>query len=135
MNLTSLLVLTTLFISVSGSLPQTAYIKMVDVWLIFAQAVPWVEVLLHTWIDASRTEGEGGREINNHGKSITVGGKDDKEIYMSTANSQSFTPALTPDVPDSNLSKNMERVQASICPCCAVQCPPCLVRVFANFDR
>ena len=43
-NLTSLLVLTTLFISVSGSLPQTAYIKMVDVWLIFAQAVPWVEV-------------------------------------------------------------------------------------------
>ena len=36
-NLTSLLVLTTLFISVAGSLPQTAYIKMVDVWLIFAQ--------------------------------------------------------------------------------------------------
>jgi len=110
-NLTSLLVLTTLFISVSGSLPQTAYIKMVDVWLIFAQAVPWVEVLLHTWIDTSRTEGEGGREINNHGKSITVGGKDDKEIYMSTDNGQSFTPALTPDVPESNLSKNMERVQ------------------------
>ena len=108
---------------------------MVDVWLIFAQAVPWVEVLLHTWIDASRTEGEGGREINNHGKSITVGGKDDKEIYMST--SQSFTPALTPDVPDSNLSKNMERVQASICLCClAVQFAgrPGLLQVFANFD-
>ena len=45
-NLTSLLVLTTLFISVSSSLPQTAYIKMVDVWLIFAQVVPWIEVLL-----------------------------------------------------------------------------------------
>ena len=36
-NLTSLLVLTTLFISVAGSLPQTAYVKMVDIWLIFAQ--------------------------------------------------------------------------------------------------
>ena len=55
-NLTSLLVLTTLFISVSSSLPQTAYvkmpqtayIKMVDVWLIFAQVVPWIEVLLNT---------------------------------------------------------------------------------------
>ena len=46
MNLTSLLVLTTLFISVSGALPQTAYVKMVDVWLIFAQVVPWIEVLL-----------------------------------------------------------------------------------------
>ena len=45
-NLTSLLVLTTLFISVSSSLPQTAYVKMVDVWLIFAQVVPWIEVLL-----------------------------------------------------------------------------------------
>ena len=36
-NLTALLVLTTLFISVSESLPPTAYLKMVDVWLIFAQ--------------------------------------------------------------------------------------------------
>ena len=43
-NLTSLLVLTTLFISVSSALPSTAYVKMVDVWLIFAQLVPWVEV-------------------------------------------------------------------------------------------
>ena len=43
-NLTSLLVLTTLFISVSGSLPQTAYVKMVDIWLIFAQVIPWIEV-------------------------------------------------------------------------------------------
>jgi hypothetical protein len=34
-NLTSLLVLTTLFISVSNSLPNTAYIKMIDIWLIF----------------------------------------------------------------------------------------------------
>ena len=41
-NLTSLLVLTTLFISVAGSLPQTAYVKMVDIWLIFAQ----VDVLM-----------------------------------------------------------------------------------------
>ena len=74
-NLTSLLVLTTLFISVSGSLPQTAYVKMVDVWLIFAQVVPWIEVLLHTLIDWMRTEDEEeGREINHHGKTITVGG-------------------------------------------------------------
>jgi hypothetical protein len=31
-NLTSLLVLTTLFISVSNSLPRTAYIKLIDIW-------------------------------------------------------------------------------------------------------
>ena len=45
-NLTALLVLTTLFISVSSALPSTAYVKMVDVWLIFAQLIPWVEVRL-----------------------------------------------------------------------------------------
>ena len=38
-NLTSLLVLSTLFTSVSSGLPQTANVKMVDVWLIFAQVV------------------------------------------------------------------------------------------------
>ena len=51
---------------------------MVDVWLIFAQVVPWVEVLLHTLVDWMRTdeeEGEEGREINHHGKTITVGGR------------------------------------------------------------
>ena len=53
-NLTSLLVLTTLFISVSQSLPPTAYVKMIDIWLIFAQLVPFAEVLLHTWMDSLR---------------------------------------------------------------------------------
>ena len=43
-NLTSQLVLTTLFISVSQSLPPTAYVKMIDVWLIFSQLIPFVEV-------------------------------------------------------------------------------------------
>ena len=43
-NLTSLLVLTTLFISVSKSLPPTAYVKMIDVWLIFSQLIPFAEV-------------------------------------------------------------------------------------------
>ena len=73
-NLTSLLVLTTLFISVSSSLPQTAYVKMVDVWLIFAQVLPWVEVLLHTLIDWVRFEEENGRQVNHHGRTINVGG-------------------------------------------------------------
>ena len=40
-----------------------------------------LEVLLHTVIDWMRTEeGEGeGREINHHGKSITVGWKQDTD--------------------------------------------------------
>ncbi len=45
-NLTSLLVLTTLFISVSSSLPETSYIKMMDVWLLMCLFIPFSEVLL-----------------------------------------------------------------------------------------
>ena len=71
-NLTSLLVLTTMFTSVSASLPETAYIKMIDVWLIFAQLIPFVEVILHTYMDSLRDDEE--RDINHHGTTIKVSG-------------------------------------------------------------
>ena len=51
-NLTCMLVLVTLFISVSDSLPKTSYIKMMDVWLIFNLILPFVEVLLHTYMES-----------------------------------------------------------------------------------
>jgi len=70
-NLTALLVLTTLFISVSGTLPTTSYVKLVDIWLIFSQAVPFIEVLLHTWMDTKKNDEL--REINHHGVSRSVG--------------------------------------------------------------
>ena len=53
-NLTALLVLTTLFISISGNLPPTAYIKMVDVWLIFNLIIPFVLIVIHTYMDTLR---------------------------------------------------------------------------------
>ena len=77
-NLTALLVLTTLFISVSQSLPPTSYVKMIDVWLIFTQMIPFMEVLLHTWMDSHRVSED--REINHHGKTLTVGDVDDKQV-------------------------------------------------------
>ena len=84
-NLTSQLVLTTLFISVSQSLPPTAYVKMIDIWLIFSQLIPFVEVLLHTYMDALRDDEE--REINHHGTPLEVssdGGiaKDEEELFQ-----------------------------------------------------
>ena len=53
-NVTILLVLTTLFISVSNSLPKTAYIKMIDTFLIFSLFMPFIEVLIHTALDMLR---------------------------------------------------------------------------------
>ena len=47
-NLTTMLVMTTIFISKMEGLPSTAYMKMIDIWLIFCQLVPFVEVVLFT---------------------------------------------------------------------------------------
>ena len=53
-NLTVMLVLTSMLISVVESLPQTAYIKMVEIWLIFNLLLPFTDVILHTIIDCLR---------------------------------------------------------------------------------
>ena len=45
-NLTIMLVMTTIFIGEMQMLPSTAYIKMVDIWLVFCQLVPFFEVIL-----------------------------------------------------------------------------------------
>ena len=82
-NLTALLVLTTLFISVSGTLPTTSYVKMVDVWLIFSQAIPFMEVLLHTWMDTKKNDSE--REINHHGESRPVAKQENNFIKTKVA--------------------------------------------------
>ena len=46
LNLTNMLVMTTIFISVMEKLLITSYPKMVDFWLIFCQLVPFTEVRL-----------------------------------------------------------------------------------------
>ena len=45
---------------------------MIDVWLIFNLLIPFLEVLMHTYMDSLRSEGE-EREINHHGRTMTVG--------------------------------------------------------------
>ena len=41
-SLTSMLVMYTLYQSISGTLPQTSYLKMIDVWLLFGLMLPFV---------------------------------------------------------------------------------------------
>ena len=80
-NLTCMLVLVTMFISISSSLPKTAYIKMVDYWLIFTLLLPFVEVILHTYMETLNEEED--REINHHGVAMTVGGDNDEKSVRS----------------------------------------------------
>ena len=75
-----MLVLTTMFINVSNSLPKTSYMKMIDVWLLFNLLYPFIVVLIHTYMDTLRNDEE--REINHHGKTIQV--KDENEDKENT---------------------------------------------------
>ena len=53
-NLTTMLVLTTIFISKMEGLPPTSDIKMIDIWLVLCQMVPFVEVVLLTAMEYQR---------------------------------------------------------------------------------
>ena len=71
-NLTTMLVMTTIFISKMDGLPPTSAIKMIDIWLIMCQLVPFSEVVLLTAIEYNSggeqgTNGEKTKTINHHG--------------------------------------------------------------------
>ena len=55
-NLTTMLVMTTIFISKMEGLPPTSDIKMIDIWLILCQMVPFAEVILLTAMEYHREE-------------------------------------------------------------------------------
>ena len=55
-NLTTMLVMTTIFISKMEGLPPTSETKMIDMWLILCQLVPFIEVILVTAIEFYNVE-------------------------------------------------------------------------------
>ena len=57
-NLTTMLVMTTIFISKMEGLPPTSDSKMIDIWLIICQLVPFSEVVLLTAIEYLRPDKE-----------------------------------------------------------------------------
>ena len=71
-NLTIMLVMTTIFTSKIEELPPTSDMKMIDIWLIFCLIIPFLEVILRTAIEcltcccdiceAKETEEETARE-------------------------------------------------------------------------
>ena len=48
--------MTTIFISKMEGLPPTSDVKMIDIWLVICQMVPFAEVVLLTAMEYQRTE-------------------------------------------------------------------------------
>ena len=85
-NLTVMLLITTLFISVMTKLASTSYIKWIEFWLIFAQLIPFTEVVLLTMLELYNDDDD--REINRHGINIPILGG------VKTSNGQSIRKNL-----------------------------------------
>ena len=91
-NLTTMLVMTTIFISKMESLPPTSDIKMIDIWLVFCQLVPFTEVVLLTAIEYKRDEktkarikkGKKKKDKNTKTTCITVVPKEEDESIQET---------------------------------------------------
>ena len=63
-NLTTMLVMTTIFISKMEGLPPTSATKMIDYWLILCQLVPFTQVVLLTAMEYLRLDGQEQGEEN-----------------------------------------------------------------------
>ena len=61
-NLTTMLVMTTIFISKMEGLPPTSDIKMIDIWLILCQLVPFTQVVLLTAMEYLRKDDKQGED-------------------------------------------------------------------------
>ena len=91
-NLTTMLVMTTIFISKMEGLPPTSDIKMIDIWLVLCQMVPFAEVVLLTAMEYYRADGH-GEHVENMLMPLNVG--EGEEIQDEETKGQScWTPEL-----------------------------------------
>ena len=71
-NLTTMLVMTTIFTSKMEGLPPTSDIKMIDIWLVLCQMVPFAEVVLLTAMEYYRDD-DGTEDHNDLLRPLSVG--------------------------------------------------------------
>ena len=69
-NLTTMLVMTTIFISKMEGLPPTSDIKMIDYWLILCQLVPFAQVVLLTAMEFLREDEEEEKQVFSKEKAL-----------------------------------------------------------------
>ena len=90
-NLSVMFVMTTLFVSVMEKLPQTSYIRMVDIWLIYGQLFPFLQVVLVTLQE---------RCINNEGLNDTRKNQEEQVRFLHESNTLQFIILLAIKVRD-----------------------------------
>jgi hypothetical protein len=83
LSLTIMLVMYTMYQSISQVLPATAYLKFIDVWLIFCLLVPFIVFIIQVFLKIENTQedqaiDQNGKWVynNNNNNQNVVGNKD-----------------------------------------------------------
>ena len=71
-NLTTMLVMTTIFMSKMEGLPPTSDIKMIDIWLILCQLVPFAHVVLVTTMEYIRDDKPREKYVKRTGEDPSI---------------------------------------------------------------
>ena len=58
------------YIGVSNIIPMTSYVKMIDIWFIFCMTIPFLEVILQTYIEHLRYKLGMSHVVNHHGSAV-----------------------------------------------------------------
>ena len=93
-NLTTMLVMTTIFISKMEGLPPTSDIKMIDMWLVMGQLVPFIEVIIATFIEVYRKESKEEEKEEKDGMNMSMTLAD---LYVSKMDSKMDIPEDNPE--------------------------------------
>ena len=89
-NLTTMLVMTTIFISKMEGLPPTSPTKMIDYWLILCQLVPFTEVVLQTAMEYFRDDETAAKQKTAENLDFVDVGTSHQDLLVKTK-----TPAWT----------------------------------------
>ena len=71
-----------MFIGISKTLPETSYIKLIDIWLIFNLLIPFGQVLLHTGADVLRNKAIMDKTVVPSLQQAWKGGDDDEPLSV-----------------------------------------------------
>ena len=108
-NLTTMLVMTTIFISKMEGLPPTSNVKMIDYWLVICHMVPFAEVVLLTAMEYQRAEDNEDATMSKCMKVVPV---DKEEIEDEETKIKGWYQRLNPRVlliPSLKTLGNIER--------------------------
>ena len=103
-NLTTMLVLTTIFISKMEGLPPTSATKMIDYWLILCQLVPFTQVVLRTAIEYLRDDHDQTKSLERKETLLeTTNQLDSDEVKIEETEIQEAWNVPAPKIPGESM--------------------------------